>query len=134
MEIISECFIFINFSPIKVELPVTGQPPHRSLRAVLPHRAPRLSCAVQRQLCVSVLQQAWLLRCVRFYDFRIGYVQGFPHRFEACPVVALLLATLIEYSINRVPRCVKELTKHETVSDHSIVVEVAQQFPAQCRG
>lgn len=38
--------IFFIIQAIKVELPVTGQFPCRSLRAAFPHRAPQLSCAV----------------------------------------------------------------------------------------
>ena len=44
------------FLHIKVELPVAGQPPCRSLRAVFPHRAPQLGCAVALALC---WEQAW---------------------------------------------------------------------------
>ena len=92
----------IDLHAFKVELPVAEQSPCRSLRAVFPHRAPQLGCAVGLALC---LEQTWGTGVCGFYDFGFGDVQRLPHVVEAVPVVALLLCCDVEKRFYGECRC-----------------------------
>lgn len=83
------CFVEIIFV-IKVGLPVAGQPPRRSLRAVLPHRAPLNGRAVELARWVSSVGEfpRVVLLVGFFYDMRVGDGECFPHLTEARPVEA----------------------------------------------
>lgn len=85
---------------IKVGLPVAEQPPRRSRRAVFPHRAPLNGRAVESaRRCSSVREVPLVVFTVGlFYYGWVGHAKGFPHLFEAGPIVAVALAPSIEYA------------------------------------
>jgi len=95
----------IDLHAFKVELPVAEQSPCRSLRAVFPHRAPQLGCAVALALC---LEQTWGTGLCGFYDFGFGDVQRLPHGVETLPVVALLFNATIEHAVERMQGGIEE--------------------------
>ena len=80
---------------IKVERPVTRPPPHRSRRAVLPHRALRICSLTHWQALCKDFQLLMLTR-ILFSNLRSGYQKLVQQVFESGPVVTQPLATPVE--------------------------------------
>jgi len=78
---------------IKVGPPVARRPPHRSRRAVLPHRALQ-SCSHPHERRRS--QETKLSLAVLLGDPRSLHSKIIQETLEACPGIALALTTTIE--------------------------------------
>ena len=90
--------IHFIFFAIKVEPPVAGRPPRRSLRAVLPHRAPLNGRAVEVARLVSTVEESPCGGSLigLFYDAGVGNGERFPNLDETHPVEARPLAAPVQ--------------------------------------
>jgi hypothetical protein len=77
---------------IAVGLAVTHQPPHRSRRAVFPHRALQYYSLPQS----AFRQRNFLSGSLVLRDLWSWYLEVFQHLFEAFPIKAFLLASPIQ--------------------------------------
>ena len=106
---------------IKVERSVTQPPPHRSRRAVLPHRALRICSLTHWQTLYKEFQ---LLTWVLFSNLRSRYQKLVQQVFESGPVVTQPLTTPVEpfkqYASSPVVKCLQTAV----ITDNTIIVPV----------
>jgi len=105
------------FRAIEVGLPVTRQPPHRSLRAVFPHKAP--------QYC-SLRTKARLIPVTD--DSGFWYMKLPEHFRKPPPITALFLAAAIEPFKHNINGMMVEGFQHFHIAGYPIIIEVALQL------
>jgi hypothetical protein len=112
---------------IAVGTPVTRRPPHRSRRAVFPHRAlqqdslPHSSSGPRG--CLSPL---WIPDDSWPFDF-----EALQYSHEALPVIAVPLASPVEPLQESTQRAIEELLEARTVPMHSVVLGIPSEFAVQ---
>ena len=111
-------------TPIAVGPSVTQRPPHRSRRAVFPHRALQTYSlpheGLDRRSCPSHLWPS--------YDSWLFYLEVVKHLFVSCPVIAAPMTTPVKPLEQDAYHAVIELLQAGKIAVYSIVVVISSEF------
>src|SRR3989442_14039529 len=110
-----------------VGLPVTRQPPHRSRRAVFPHRALREYSLPHEDSATHDHQAGFGATD----DSRSHQCEVLPHRIIAVPSVTRTLTAPIQPLQMQPLQLVKELVQAGVVAVHSVVVVITSELGIQ---
>ena len=118
-----ELLNYLNNERIKVERSVTQPPPHRSRRAVLPHRALQI-CSLTHWQALNKEFQLLMFTWVLFSNFRSRYQKLLQQVSESGPIVTQLLAAPVEPFKQNAYTPVIECLQTIVITDNTIIVPV----------
>ena len=110
----------LRLAHIEVEPPVTRCPPHRSLRAVFPHRAPRF-------YSLALVQFTPL---PRFY-FGSWNLERFKQFIDTCPIITFSSTATIKPLINCPNHKIIVGLKTLVITNNTVVIPVSPKFPSK---